>query len=115
MEQSGTESQKSTVHEHQDKDRKSEWSEYQVQSAIDSMIERGGITVVIIAHRLSTIRKADRIVVIEAGKVVEMGNHSSLMQKEGGHYASLAKRQLAPNPAVPSADANKDEEVKSVA
>ena len=85
-------------------------SEFQVQSAIDQMIERGGITVVIIAHRLSTIRKADRIVVIEAGKVVESGTHDGLML-QGGPYANLASRQLAPQPA----GSNNAEEVKSVA
>ncbi|KAG9133697.1 hypothetical protein Leryth_018695 [Lithospermum erythrorhizon] len=49
-------------------------------------------TVVVIAHRLSTIQAADRIVVMESGEIVEMGNHKELLQKDG-LYARLIKRQ----------------------
>lgn len=76
-------------------------SEFQVQTAIDGMMSRGDMTVVIIAHRLSTIRRADTIVVVGGGEVLEMGSHEELIEKEGGHYSSLALRQmgnLAPNP-----------------
>mmetsp|Transcript_40060 Transcript_40060/g.51603 ORF Transcript_40060/g.51603 Transcript_40060/m.51603 type:complete len:187 (-) Transcript_40060:234-794(-) len=74
-------------------------SEFQVQTAIDGMMSRGDMTVIIIAHRLSTIRRADTIVVVGAGQVLEMGNHESLIDKDG-HYSSLAKRQMGalPNP-----------------
>lgn len=47
-------------------------SEHLVQQAIDNMIARGGMTVILIAHRLSTVKRADKIVVIRAGKVKEM-------------------------------------------
>jgi subfamily B ATP-binding cassette protein HlyB/CyaB len=47
-----------------------------------------GRTVFIIAHRLSAVRRADRIIVIERGRVVEQGNHDQLIQL-GGHYAKL--------------------------
>lgn len=50
-------------------------------------------TAIVIAHRLSTIRKADQIVVLKEGRVVELGNHESLVQLEGGYYASLVSAQ----------------------
>jgi subfamily B ATP-binding cassette protein HlyB/CyaB len=53
-----------------------------------------GRTVLIIAHRLSTVSMADRIITIEAGKVVEDGNHAELVQADG-RYARLLRMQLA--------------------
>ena len=52
-----------------------------------------GKTVVIVAHRLSTVKNADQIVVIDHGKVVEVGNHESLTAKRGAYY-NLVKNQL---------------------
>ena len=52
-----------------------------------------GKTVVIVAHRLSTVKNADQIVVIDHGKVVEVGNHESLTAKQGAYY-NLVKNQL---------------------
>lgn len=75
-------------------------SEHMVQSAIDHMIESArsshgaGMSVMIVAHRLSTIRNADIIFVVQDGKVVEQGNHSELIERENGPYASLVRRQM---------------------
>jgi subfamily B ATP-binding cassette protein MsbA len=63
-------------------------SEYQVQKSLDKL--KQGRTTIIIAHRLSTIAKADRIVVMEKGRIVEMGSHSQLIEKQG-IYAKLYK------------------------
>ena len=65
-------------------------SEALVQEALDRLT--AGRTTLMIAHRLSTVRNADRIHVIEAGRVVETGTHASLVAA-GGLYARLARAQ----------------------
>ena len=50
-------------------------------------------TSVIIAHRLSTIRSADIILVMQEGKIVEMGNHETLIAKKSGVYQKMVKLQ----------------------
>ena len=52
-----------------------------------------GRTVVVVAHRLSTVKNADQIIVIDKGKVVEVGNHEALTAKRGAYY-NLVKNQL---------------------
>ena len=52
-----------------------------------------GKSVLIIAHRLSTVKNADKIVVLDRGRIVEVGNHSSLISKKG-FYFNLVKNQL---------------------
>jgi ABC-type multidrug transport system fused ATPase/permease subunit len=66
-------------------------SEKLVQDALDKLME--GRTSFIIAHRLSTIKKADEIIVLEKGKIIEKGTHQSLVEI-GGKYAELHKLQL---------------------
>ena len=67
-------------------------SEAIVQQAIDNLM--ADRTVFIIAHRLSTVRNADKIVVVNYGKIVETGSHDELINKDGGIYASLYHTQL---------------------
>ncbi len=50
-------------------------------------------TTIVIAHRLATVQKADRILVLDAGKIAESGTHAELMRK-GGVYARLADLQF---------------------
>lgn len=67
-------------------------SEILVQEALERIMR--GRTTFIIAHRLSTIRKADRILVIDEGRIVEMGDHESLLTK-GGTYSRLYNAQFS--------------------
>jgi ATP-binding cassette subfamily C protein len=64
------------------------------QALVSDSLERLGVTRVVIAHRLSTIRNADRIHVIDGGRIVESGTYQELLH-QGGLFAELAKRQLA--------------------
>ena len=66
-------------------------SETLVQTALEHLME--GRTTIVIAHRLATVLKADRILVMEDGRIVEEGTHKSLVRK-GGTYARLAKLQF---------------------
>ena len=66
-------------------------SEKHVQAALDFLMK--GRTTVIIAHRLSTIENADRILVMDAGRLIESGSHAELLAAEG-HYAALYRRQF---------------------
>jgi ATP-binding cassette subfamily B protein len=62
------------------------FTEWQIQQALNLILERS--TSILIAHRLSTVKSADRIIVMENGKVIEEGNHQGLLEN-GGHYATL--------------------------
>ena len=66
-------------------------AEYLIQQALDSVLE--GRTALVIAHRLSTIRNADKIIALEDGRIIEVGDHHELMNR-GGLYSQLYRRQL---------------------
>ena len=62
-------------------------SERYVEEALEELLQ--GRTTLIIAHRLSTVRRADTVVVLDAGRIVETGTHDTLMERENGMYARL--------------------------
>jgi ATP-binding cassette subfamily B protein len=67
-------------------------SEHLVQEALDRL--QAGRTTLVIAHRLSTVKDADRVAVIEAGRVAQLGSHAELMAEEAGIYRRLVERQF---------------------
>ena len=81
-----------------------------VQAAIERLL--AGRTVLVIAHRLSTVRRADQIVVLDQGRVVERGDHSTLLAR-GGPYRRLHDLQFAAYPRAEEADAMPADEAAS--
>ncbi len=66
----------------------------QTQAIVSRSLEALHATRIVIAHRLSTIMKADRIYVLQAGRIVQSGTYEALMRDETGLFANLARRQL---------------------
>ncbi len=70
-------------------------TERAVQEAIESL--RGERTIFLVAHRLSTIRHADRIVVLDQGRIAEIGDHESLMSRSGIYHELVGTQEVAEN------------------
>ena len=68
-------------------------SERLVQAALEGVM--GGRTVLLVAHRLSTVRGAERIAVLEGGRVAEEGSHAALLAARGAYWA-LVRQQMGP-------------------
>jgi ATP-binding cassette subfamily B protein len=81
-------------------------TEKEIQKALDNLVQ--GRTTIAIAHRLSTLHRADRLVVLDRGQVVEEGTHDALMAKEDGAYRRLYEAQ-ARNVDQDPDDGNKEE------
>ncbi|HRZ62982.1 MAG TPA: ABC transporter, partial [Rubrivivax sp.] len=68
-------------------------TEKEIQKALDNLVQ--GRTTIAIAHRLSTLRRADRLVVMDAGRIVEVGPHDALIEQRGAYwrlYEAQARR-----------------------
>ena len=66
-------------------------AEFLIQQALERVLESR--TSLVIAHRLSTVRNADKIIVLDQGRIVETGNHEELLQRNG-LYSQLYQRQV---------------------
>ncbi len=72
------------------------YSEELIQNATDRITR--GRTSIVIAHRLATIQKADQILVMEQGQIIERGRHADLIKKDQGHYRALYEVQFMDQP-----------------
>jgi len=74
------------------------YSEEMIQNATEKITK--GRTSIVIAHRLATIKKADKILVMDAGKIVETGTHKELLKKQDGYYRNLYEVQFMTEEAM---------------
>lgn len=83
-------------------------TEKEIQKALDNLVQ--GRTTIAIAHRLSTLRKADRLVVLDRGQIVEVGPHDELMEKQGAYFRLYQAQARNPEIDVSSIDGADKEE-----
>lgn len=69
-------------------------SEAALNSSIDAVMRQSTITVIIVAHRLSSIARAQRVVVLEGGKITEQGTYREVSRQEGSRFRTLMAAQL---------------------
>ncbi len=81
-------------------------SERFVERALEELLQ--GRTTMLIAHRLSTVRRADRVVVIDDGEIVEIGRHEELLTRDGGRYARLHQAQNSGDSGIADIGGNND-------
>jgi ABC-type multidrug transport system fused ATPase/permease subunit len=67
-------------------------SETAVQEALDQLLEQHSMTTIVIAHRLRTVKNADKIVVLEGGRVIEEGKHDELILRADSVYRNMVER-----------------------
>jgi len=87
-------------------------SEKQVTRAMARLLSGPGrdLTSILVAHRLSTITSADKIIVLAKGKVIETGDHASLMEERGVYFSLASGQGIAATLAKPAGDASDDED-----
>ena len=71
-------------------------TEHLIQEAIERLIS--GRTTIMIAHRLSTLSKANKIIVVDGGEIIEFGSHDELMAKKGKYYRLIEMQSLNSSP-----------------
>lgn len=89
-------------------------SEHAVNAALDALFDHSDITVILIAHRLSSIAQADRVVLLDGGRVVEDGNYDDLISRKHGRFRKMVESQMAKigEPVIEDHDKHPENEEK---